>query len=1113
MSLPSNVAGPFSKLKFLGATVSNFSIGCNWGDQSSFFNCTLVEDPADDDYFIYQAGEVPFDGGQAIGTAHQITYGGFTFGGIIKSIDKIEDIENYPTYKVVLVTPVEVLDAVQVVLAGYVGPNNDLIFSGFNQGEATFKVNNLLNIYGWAEAGGSQFGRSQSTDIGMPWTGTFGIAAGLEFLTNINDIGPTENNYGSVIKYKGNTYRLDLSGLPIPPSFYRIGGVVNMSLLDLLNRFFEDAGVSWIVKLTVNPYNQYGPHTISFSTFANYVQQPLSRLADYVANLDNVSHKSMGQELRSDITQSFLVGGNLNLLQPIQNGIGQLNILPFFGFDFQGKPIIGINSFGTQTADDSLQFNLNATSVADIMGELGFDLSYPCSILEFRCALGNYDTWASYIQLAKPDLVDTLRMYGAWDLTVAQDAETFIDLLNDNSNYVTSLNNMFVNNHWPTVAQRLYEFVRGQAEVYYGKKFIVILPFQEQIYVDPTTGTITLANELCDAGYAPEGEQILGLNFVNENYFLDQTGRFYPFVQYQFYSQFNSVAGPKVVSPNVAYLKGTSTVVQYNTNPQFAYVYQRCEQGDEAPVTQNGQTTGGSPIFFINTLTGASVAAMIVSVPDVVWAQADDITGSMNDLANMMNIPLEILQDIAFNRSDSFDLIIHPPAYYPAGIAVALKSNQILYGPWGKYTSDGKLNFEKDDGLVPWEYGSYANLTQAAIAKLNTIATGNQVLERGEVLQAGIPEFSVGDIISKEGPLLTGVECSISTSQVTTTYTLQTFVNRAGAFIIENQERLRRIGKYYQQLRRTIRQQILTTIDRASLMMENYKGFMYGTSYAVQQHTPHAVLGARLYPNSSGTYTPFAWTQTYKESLANLGLNSVENFQSTACVGMEGLLRPYTTNKFSDALPIMPGTDENIDTKNLITGLSGLYGLNPLQSGCDINWLLSGDSYTTIKTSKGLTDYNNARSVALRGPLMVCGWGYDLQGYPIPNSGAIVKISGVDGYTVDFQTALTGCSPNKFIPDYLQLSTQWPAAPLDIVYDKFRGVWASQGMILHGVNSGTIMGISGGNYMELYVNNKPTYEFIQYSDWLGSVPTGVRMQVGWNPMERMWEAISAACSN
>lgn len=1101
MSLPQNISGPFERSSFLGATVRDFQVTAAWGNQSTYLNINLVEDPANNDYFLLQDGEPNYDGGQSVGTAYQFTYSGFTFGGILKSVDQNRSMDGYPTYKVTLVSPVEVLDAAQVILAGYVGPNSDIIFGGVAQSGSTFQVSNLLNVYGWAENGGQSFGRSQITDIGIPWVGDYGVLAGLEYLTNQPPQEATVNNFGSYINYKNNYYNLDLSNLPVPPSYYRIGGVVNMTLTDLIDRFMTDAGVYWMIKLTVNQNNPSGPHTISFITVPKYIQQPLGQIIQYINGQDYINESSHGQELRSDITQAFLVGGAINALQPIQNNGLTLNVLPFFGFDFNGNPIIGYKPDGTQYADDSLAMNLNASSIADIMGELGYGLSYPCSILELRCALGNYDTWAAFIQLNKPALAQQLQLYGAWDLTNAGNAITILDLINDDNIFASTLNNMFQTNHWPAVAQRLYEFVKGQADVYYGKKFVVILPFEVQIYIDPTTAAITLSNEICDAGYAPEGEQLLGLNFVNENFFLDQTGRFYPFVRYSFYSIFNSVAGQKVLSPNIAYLKGSSCVTQYNNNPQYAYIYSRCEQGEDGPVIQNGFMGGGSQIFFIPNGLGLSVPAMVVTVPDAVWAQADDITGSLTDLSAIMNTTVDNLQTIVATRSTSFDLVVHPPAYYPNGICVALKSNQFLYGPWGKYTANGKLNFEQDEGLVPWDYGGYDVLTQAAIAKLNQIATGNQVLERGNIVEAGIPTVSIGEQLTSEGPVLTSISCQIGFNNVESTYTLETFVNRVGAFTIENAELLRRTGKIYQQLRRTIRQLILNNIERANIMMANYAGFMYGTSYAVEQHTPHGALGGRLIPNNS-TYTPASWTQTYQESLANLGLKSTDTFMSTACVGMEALIRPYTTDDSSTYLPILPKVDDNVNTNNLIIGGTGIYTLNPLQSGCDIQWLLTGDTYSSLKTSKPTVDYTKARSMALRGPVMICGWGYDLQGNPMPSYGAWNSGTNI----VDFQTPLNECT-NRFMPNYLQRNDQWPAAPLDIMYDKFRSVWASPGMIMEGT-------YSGGSYMTLYVNNEPTNEILQFQNFLGgTIPTGVNMQCGWNPLRKCWTVISVACTS
>lgn len=333
---------------------------------------------------------------------------------------------------------------------------------------------------------------------------------------------------------------------------------------------------------------------------------------------------------------------------------------------------------------------------------------------------------------------------------------------------------------------------------------------------------------------------------------------------------------------------------------------------------------------------------------------------------------------------------------------------------------------------------------------------------------------------------------------------METFVNRIGAFSIENAERLRRIGKVYQQLRRSLRQQILNNVQRSNIMATNYAGFLYGTSYAVEQHSPHGVLAARLFTNASGNSVPSAWTQTYQESLGNLGLNNTENFRSTACVGMEALLRPYS-NDFNNAnLSYMVQPDTTWEVNNLITS-SG--SLNPLQPNCDVQWLTSGDEYVALKTNKGLTDYATARSVALRGPVMIQGWGYDVQGKPVPNSGALAN-SPVSGF-VDFQMPLTGCN-NSFIDNYLRQSYQWPTAPLDVAFDKVCGTWASRGMILHGVNSGTIYNDSR-HFMQVYIHEKATSEFIQYTPWLGVPGTGNRMTIGWNPWERYWEILGSNC--
>jgi hypothetical protein len=116
--------------------------------------------------------------------------------------------------------------------------------------------------------------------------------------------------------------------------------------------------------------------------------------------------------------------------------------------------------------------------------------------------------------------------------------------------------------------------------------------------------------------------------------------------------------------------------------------------------------------------------------------------------------------------------------------------------------------------------------------------------------------------------------------------------------------------------------------------------------------------------------------------------------------------------------------------------LAGLSGLNkPSDMSGTYSMLISGlpTSYTK--------DY---RFLALRGPLVMQGWGYDVFGKPIPNargwagdgtSGEPVADSG-NTHAADY-SGLT----DRFAPDWLKDSKHWPVAPVDLRYDRQREVW------------------------------------------------------------------------
>ena len=1194
MPLPLSNPIPITQQTFLNATIAGFSTNQAWNEQQSSLNITLVEDKGNGDDFLLKEQNTNNLGGQLLGTPFNFQYGGFSYTGILESYDEDRSVEAYPLYKVVLDCPTKILAAVQVGLAGYIGPGNDSVFNSQNQGKSTFQVSNFLNVYGFLEDGGLNFGRSDINDMGIQWmNGGFGVYDALMTLSNTPPPSTFNNNnfFGSYIVYKNQYYKLDLTNLPIPPSYYRIGGVVNMTLLEVMSRFCQDGGLDYIVTLTLGQGN--GPHTIGFITVPRLLQPQLGQMSQFIAAQTNISTVTHGQEVRDDITQALLVGGAVNFLQPLKNEFsnnGQFNfgltpnaILPFWGFDVNGNPILGQKLNGNMSfADDDMQMNINGAAIADILGELGYGLSYPTSVLELRCALANYDTWLIYVTVNKPDMAALLRMFGAWSplrlgaavttfgparggqrgagaAIAARNAviplggivdgngvpftrwmDFFSDMLTESNIAAQSLFEANTLNHWPALLQRLYEFVNGFAREYYGKKFLVQLPFNINIKLVPnsTSSQVVLSDELADAGYMPEDSNILFLNYINENFFLDNTGRFYPFVAYNAQDQFGSVytlkaeqgpaslpLPPRQINANLGLLDPGSTVVQPGTaifgTASFGpdgwipwaqdntHIYSRCQQGAEVPVSQNGSIGGASPIFFTPVQGfGVPTPCTIVEVPNALFAQADDIYGNNYDMAALIGTNPGLLQLACQYRPTPVGIFIHPPAMYPQAIALAMKSNQFLYGPWGKFNTNGKLEFEQDEGLTPWDCGDYTTMNNVANARLAQIAMGNQVLERAQIMEPGLPSYNIGQTLYQDGPLINSISCSIGVDGVKTTYTLETFVNRIAAFSLENADILKRQGKIYQQLRRTIRQQLIQSYQRATLFNENYQGFMYGTTYSLQEHSPHSTIGGYLrYSVITSGFVPFAFAQTQQESVRGVSASG-DAFLQAACMGMEGLVRAYTNNVDNGNLPWYFKADP------VATGLMakpiGSDLLNPFKPGCDLNWIANSSVYGTMdnRLNGQNVDFHNLRPIALRGPMIMQGWGLDFLGNPIPNAGAPDAATGVI-YPLSAYN-------NMYQKNYLINSPDWPTAPIDLRFNKFHGTWISPGMIICGTISGAdIVGGGQGN-LQIYINNTPTNETMKiwnfYTDSQATAPQNYKAIVGYDLLSNKWTIQSLACA-
>ena len=107
------------------------------------------------------------------------------------------------------------------------------------------------------------------------------------------------------------------------------------------------------------------------------------------------------------------------------------------------------------------------------------------------------------------------------------------------------------------------------------------------------------------------------------------------------------------------------------------------------------------------------------------------------------------------------------------------------------------------------------------------------------------------------------------------------------------------------------------------------------------------------------------------------------------------------------------------------------------------------NAYTQSKWAERYSD--EYRFLGLRGPIVLHQWGYDTQGKPIPNAidPDLIHASGIfktsrtsDEICDDPYISGSGLS-DYFLKDWLHKPSTWPVAPIDLRFDRQRGVWVS----------------------------------------------------------------------
>jgi hypothetical protein len=924
----------FEQLTFLGASITDFSTSIGWNGEQTSVLVNLVEDLKNgDDYDPPQVGQPV-----------AIEFGDFYYRGLLQNSTRMNSFSGNPIYKAVITDTKDILDGAQVILNSYAG--------------STSIVKNLINAYGYLEVKYG-FGGSLVNESGIPW---FLVKEALNWIINIS----TDEYFGGKLNFRGIHYGLDLSEMPEPPFYYRVGGGGGgQSLLDIISQICLDGGHDFFLALDED---DEGNNTIRIRTVSRVLQPQLTLVQDFIdEHTDSVVSKDLGRELRNEVTSAFLLGGQKETIFESDT------VAPYWGIDDNNHPILG-----TGTGDDHT-FRLQSEEVADVIGAE----TYQCTIEELTYALVDQNSWQTYMRKKRASLCATIGL----DVRINVEGITRLlgrqQIVNPNRQDAERITNYLFTNVQSNV-RRLYDFVRKIAQDFYGRRFVARIPFV-LLKIESETSRIVYSQEPTQSGWVSSGTA-LGLNQELALIFQDQQGKLECFVRFD----------------NVGQADASTLAL-----------------GDDS-VIQDGhlfvKATMDPNIYYAN-----NIPCVLLTLNRPLWEKPATPHGDLNKVATMLNWPLEKLLTL-YSRGKAgggFSLSKHPLAYGPQFAAIPLKSNTDSYGPWFYNGQPGKVMYEKDDSLVPWEYGRVDILNASADARISSAVTSQVEAETGDIQLAGAPIVSIGDELVEGGPIVTTMNVRYGGDGVTTNYGLQTYTARFGFFTKGTVERLRRYGQSINRQRNLIKQALAKQLRRQQLIANRNPFFDYTQLIEINPRTPHNMIQA--YVNDDETFAvPSVSFATQDEARASCNANDTDAFKNnSAFMDLGGLFRPFTTERdHSGAFPKF-NYEDIVDAESVVTRNE----VNPFKRGSDIQVVSYSDQFETWFTYDEHIDpeTDKVRGFGLRLPAMGVGWGYGM---------------------------FDGDTPEDVVgDDYLKDNGEWKAGPIDHVWDKLRGCWTSHDLI------------------------------------------------------------------
>ena len=1127
-----------------------------------------------------------------IGVPVYFRLGDFEYSGLVQSFERVKGESGNPTYTVQIISPTEILKNLHLIINDYSGlvghpnigfPYNVINVFGYMEQfgvPCPLLSQTQQGVYGPGDIGidgsifGSHaggFGGANSNDNGMQWNT---IRQGLNILLNATPLldtsgfanhgrlifkGPKTANYGIMphdifdpgvqISFPGHSghlceYYVDISELPAAPSYWRFDGT-EISLLEAITRITDDAGYDYFVELI--PIKNAG--FLSASGIAKFIKirvvsrkaQPgFGQIQSFIGDSAGTIDTKLGRELRNEPTTKFVIGGRKQSVYQINQSTdpeGDGNPADIEADDIM-LPYFGLNSFGN---------TIIPTTIVEVY------LSQPITEDELNSAIGGYDAWLIWSMAVGTDITQSfasgnpeggpLRQKIRFDL-VAQALDNGVKGLLAQDVAGANLVVKDQDNPVDIDLDIVYNWVVTFAKQFLGRQFQIRIPYTCAQF-DSESNTYTTSESPTEGGWT-EVNNVIGLanpGVAVDFFQLDNDNRIGNILKWTDVQNTGTLSKSFSHFPSDEYIEVLAAdntwdlYVKAETEPEFVYL--------------NAAT------FF--------VPRIVVKISQSIMEPDNDPIGKRGLVHVRKFIGENAIIDNVKNRVGGYEtnFEITPKMILPESAALALQSNINSYGPWVTSGPAGGVIIENDDGLVPWNYGSFSTLNLAGQSKADEGVTFMQVGENGQITVPGYPtnplgaelgavaggffrggsnlienrKFSLGKINKTHhtsgatsfqfarfaysgrqrsrnnavmegifGPNITGIEISTDAQGgSTTTYTLSTYTKKFGRMSKTNADRIKILSQQQMTNDRAQRQISLKLAKLGAISRSLQKSGSGGDNRKQRDaargkkepQSPHQILVGEMI--EWGSLDTDKRTAVASESIYDYPMEIADSgYAGKAFMSLDGMFRPISMDGGGTGLPQYYASFDGglkYSAKNMQSpvfvdstsvsltgvGITGDDVLTAYDKDVDIDYL---NPFTNPRAAgarnKLMQDYESSgfaahdinvlgrgadpppssvvmpiegqvnpasiedwdyrddyRMMALRGPLIIQGWGYDIHGKPIPNAADIE--SDIELGNVFENSGLH----NQFLPNFMRNPQTWPVGEVDLRFDRARGVWVS----------------------------------------------------------------------